>query len=140
MMFHLNSRKVWFGEDKRKWLPAQASSSKKWPRGGKSRLIGGKNAGQAVTQGQSGNCQNGCNSPQVVSYVAFNVKPVVDALTEFLYRVMQLAALIGGPLFQYVYGNSLSHAVLASFWIHVWSCFSTVRVRLGFRPVALISA
>src|SRR6266853_208012 len=100
-------------------------------------LIGGENAGQAISQGQPGDGQHPGHRPQVVSYVAFNVKPVVDALTQFHNGVVQLAALIGGPFFQYVYGNSLSHAVLASFWIQVWSCFSTLRVRVGVSPVAL---
>src|SRR6476646_5844912 len=140
MVFHLNNRKVGVCGGKRKWLPAQGASSQEWPKGDKSRLVGGKNPGQAVTQGQSGNGQHPCNSPQVVSYVAFNVKPVMDALSQLLNGVMQLAALIGGPFFQYIYGNSLGHAVLASFWIQVWSCFNTLRVRVGASPVALISA
>ena len=105
----------------------------------KSRLVGGKNPSQAVTQGQSGNGQHSGHHPQVVSYVAFNVKPLMDALTQLLHGIVQLAALIGGAFFQYVYGNSLSHAVLASFWIQGWSCFSTLRVRVGISPVALIS-
>src|SRR6266571_6471646 len=87
------------------------------PKAVKAVLVGGKNPGQAVTQGQSGDGQHPGNGPQVVSYVAFNVKPVLDALTQFQNGVVQLAALIGGLFFQYIYGNSLSHAVLASFWI-----------------------
>src|SRR6478752_4359682 len=76
MVFYLNNRKVGVCGGKRKWLPAQGASSQEWPIGDKSRLVGGKNPGQAVTQGQSGNGQHPCDSPQVVSYVAFNVKPV----------------------------------------------------------------
>ena len=109
------------------------------PTGDKGGLIAGKNPGQAITQGQAGNGQHPGNSPQVVSYVAFNVKPLMDALTQFLNGVVQLAALICGLFFQYIYRNSLSHAVLASFWIQVWSCFNTLRVRVGASPVALIS-
>src|SRR6478609_8670366 len=110
MVFHLNNRKKSGSVGtKGNGCLSKGQAARGWHKGGKGRLVGGKNPGQDITQGQAGNGKHPGNRPQVVSYVAFNVKPVMDALTQFLNGVVQLAALIGGLFFQYVYRNSISH-------------------------------
>jgi hypothetical protein len=48
-------------------------------------LVTRKNAGYGIAQGQSYHRHRAANSPQVVSYVAFNVKPFVDGFTQLLH-------------------------------------------------------
>src|SRR6476469_7688246 len=102
-------------------------------------LIAGENPGDGIAQGQPNHRHGAANSRQVVSYVAFNVQPLMHAFTQLLHGVVQLPAFVRRAFLQYVYGNSFSHAVLASFWIQTWSCCSTLSVRVGANFVAFIS-
>jgi hypothetical protein len=48
-------------------------------------LVGCENTGHAVPQNQPGDGQNARHRPEVVSYVAFNVKPFVHAFSQLLH-------------------------------------------------------
>src|SRR5215472_8049817 len=102
-------------------------------------LIPGKNAGDGISQKDSHESHGPGSWCQVVPYVAFNVHLFPYRLAYLNHRTVEIAALIGSALFQDIYGDSLSHTVLTSFWSHIWSCFNTCSVRFGATPTALIS-
>lgn len=94
-------------------------------------LIGCEYPCDCVAQDQTHHGQPSGDSPEVIAHVAFHIQTITDAIFKFGNGMVKVLALFSRPLFKNFYWKSGIHAAFFSFWIQIWSCFKTSRVRVG---------